>query len=179
MQVGRGYGLISMALVAVYQSLKFIVQDLPDAFRAGGELLPTSLASRVEFQAHDIFKRNPAKGADVFYLRHILHDWPNTHAILIIKTLVPSLKNGARTLVSDSVIPPPGVLDGQDEKVARYLDMQMLVLYNARERTEEDFVKLFKQADSRLQYQRVWRKGESVTATNILEAIFMVNNEII
>ena len=38
--------------------------------------------------------------------------------------------------------------------------MQMLVLHNAREQTEEDF----KQANPRLQYQRVWRKGESMAA---------------
>ena len=43
-------------------------QDLPDAIRAGGEVLLTSLASRVDFQAHDIFMENPAKGADAFYL---------------------------------------------------------------------------------------------------------------
>ena len=176
MQVGGGNGHISIELAAVYPSLKLIVQDLPDAIRAGEESLPRSLASRVEFQAHDMFKENPAKGADVFYLRHILHDWPDTHAILILRALVPSLKNGARILVSDSVIPPPGVLDGQDEKFVRYLDMQMLVMHNARERTEEDFVKLFKQADPRLQYQRVWCKGESVAASNILEAIFMDDN---
>ena len=43
-----------------------------------------------------MFKENPAKGADVFYMRHILHDWPDTHAVLISKALFPSLKNGAR-----------------------------------------------------------------------------------
>ncbi|KAM0801861.1 hypothetical protein BDR22DRAFT_804421, partial [Usnea florida] len=55
---------------------------------------------RVEFQARDMFKENPAKGADVFYLRHILHGWPDTHNVLILKALVPSLKNGARIFVS-------------------------------------------------------------------------------
>ena len=174
MQVGSGNGHISMALTAVYPSLKFIGQNLPDAIRAGGKILPPSLASRVQFQVHDIFTDNPAKGADVFYLRHVLHDWPDTYAVLILKALVQSLKNGARILVSNSVIPPPGVLDGQNENIVRYLDMQMLVLYNARERTE--WIKFFKYADSRSQYQRIWRKGESVAASSILEAIDMDDN---
>ena len=178
LQVGGGNGHISIALAAAYPSLSFIVQDLPEAIRAGEKSLPTSVASRIEFQEHDIFKENPAKGAEVFYLRHILHDWPDSHAVLILKALVPSLKSGARILVSDSVIPPPGILDGQDEKFVRYLDMQMMVLHNARERTEEDFKGLFKQADPRLQYQCIWRKGESVAASTILEALFVDDNAV-
>lgn len=126
-----------------------------------------------------MFQVNPAKGADVFYLRHILHDWPDSHAVLILKALVPSMRSGARILVSDSVIPPPGVLDGQDEKFVRYLDMQMLVLHDARERTEKDFKGFFKQADPRLQYQRVWLKGESVAASTILEALFVDDNAVL
>ena len=103
----------------------------------------------------------------------MLHDWPDSHALLILKALVPALKNGARILVSDSVIPPAGVLNAQDEKFVRYLDMQMLVLHNARERSEEDFKNLFEQADPRIKYQRVWRKGESFAASTILEAKFV------
>lgn len=55
--------------------------------------------------------------------------------------------------------------------------MQMLIRRNARERTEEDFKELFKelfkQADPHLQYQHVWRKGGSVAASTILEALFV------
>lgn len=138
----------------------------------GKSTLSADLAGRVQFQAHDMFTNNPVSGAAVYYLRHILHDWPDSHAVLILKALVPALKHGSRILVSDSVIPPPGVLHGQDEKFVRYLDLQMMVLHNARERTEEDFKSLFEQADPRLKYQRVWRKGESVAASTILEAKF-------
>ncbi|KAG8532388.1 uncharacterized protein KY384_002873 [Bacidia gigantensis] len=171
--VGGGNGHISVALAQAYPDLKLVVQDLADAVQSGADTLPSSLSDRVSFQAHDMFTVNPVDGAAVYYLRHILHDWPDSHALLILKALVPVLKNGARVLVSDSVIPPPGVLHGQDEKFVRYLDMQMMVLHNARERTEEDFRRLFEQADARLRFQRVWRKGESVAASNILEAKFI------
>ena len=149
-----------------------MVQDLPDAVAGGAESLPAPLATRIQFQAHDMFSTNPVSGADVYYLRHILHDWPDSHAVLILQALVPALKHGSRILVSDSVIPSPGVLNKQDEKFVRYLDMQMMVLHNARERSEEDFKHLFEQADPRLRFQRVWRKGESFAASTILEARF-------
>ena len=170
--VGGGNGHISIALAKAYPSLKFVVQDLPDAVNAGKASLAPALASRVEFQCHDMFNPNPVHGAEVYYLRHILHDWPDSHAILILKALIPALKAGNRILVSDSVIPPPGVLHPQDEKLVRYLDMQMMVLHNARERTEEDFANLFQQADKRLKLQKVWRKGESMAASTIIEAQF-------
>lgn len=48
------------------------------------------------------------------------------------------------------------------------MDMQMLILHNARERTQEDFKEVFKQADPHLRYQHVWRKGGSVAASTIL-----------
>lgn len=56
--------------------------------------------------------------------------------------------------------------------------MQMLILHNARERTEEDFKELFKQADPHLRYQHVWRKGGSVAASTILEALFVDDNAV-
>ncbi|KAL8790012.1 MAG: hypothetical protein Q9195_006561 [Heterodermia aff. obscurata] len=171
--VGGGNGHISIALAEAYPSLKLVVQDLPDAVNAGKLSLPSSLASRVEFQAHDMFNVNPVQGAEVYYLRHILHDWPDSHAILILRALVPALRPGSKVLVSDSVIPPAGVLHPQDEKWVRYLDMQMMVLHNARERTEEDFANLFQQADKRLVLEKVWRKGESAAASTMVEAQFL------
>ena len=146
---------------------------MQDAVQAGAASLPSSLVERVRFDAHDIFTVNPVAGAAVYYLRHVLHDWPDSHAVKILKALVPALRTGARVLVSDSVIPPPGVLHGQDEKFVRYLDLQMMVLHNARERTEEDFKTLFEWADPRLRFQRVWRRGESFAASTILEARFL------
>lgn len=45
----------------------------------------------------------------------------------------------------------------------------MMVLHNARERTEDDWAALFKTADPRLKLQKVWRKGESIAASTIIE----------
>lgn len=119
-----------------------------------------------------MFTPQPVHGADVYYLRHILHDWPDEFAVKIIANLVPALKDGARILISDSVIPEPGMLHGADEKFVRYLDMQMMVLHNARERTEEDFAEILRQADARLKLIKVWKKGESVAASTMIEAQF-------
>lgn len=172
-EVGGGNGHVSVVLADAYPSLKFVVQDFADAVNAGAAALPPSLDSRVTFQEHNIFETNPIKHADAYYLRHILHDWPDKEAVLILKALVPSLKDGSRILISDTVIPPPGELKGLDEKFVRYIDMQMMVLHNSRERTEEDFKEIFHKADPRLELYKVWRKGpSSVHGSTLLEVRF-------
>ena len=95
-----------------------------------------------------LFKENPARRRRRLLLSAHLARLAqfHSHAILILKALVPSLKSGTRILVSDSVNPPPGVLGGQYEKLVRNLDMRMSVMHDARGQTEEDCKELFKQA---------------------------------
>jgi hypothetical protein len=51
--------------------------------------------------------------------------------------------------------------------------MQMLVLHNARERTEEDFAQLLERADSRLKIKKVWRNGLDAAASTMVEAVLV------
>lgn len=83
------------------------------------EQVPAEVASRVSFQAHDMFEMQPIADAGVYYLRHVLHDWPDHFAVKILQNLIPKMQAHSRILVSDSVIPPPGVLHGLDEKLVR------------------------------------------------------------
>lgn len=55
---------------------------------------------------------------------------------------------------------------------ARYLDMQMMVLHNARERTVEDFRHLFAEADSRFRVEKIWTKGSDPLADTMVEALY-------
>jgi hypothetical protein len=169
--LGGGNGHVSVALAQQYPHLSFIVQDLEVAVNAGRESLPASLEERVQFEAHDMFNDQTRQDVDVFYLRHILHDWPDHYAVEIIKKLVPALKKGSKVLVSDSVIPPPQHLHGLHEKFVRYLDMQMMVLHNARERTEGDFALIFARADPRLKLRKVWKTGHDAGAGTMIEAV--------
>jgi hypothetical protein len=171
--LGGGNGHVSVALAQQYPKLNFIVQDLEVAVNAGKKTLPEDLAERVKFEAHDMFQDQTQKDIDVFYLRHILHDWPDDYAVDIIKRIVPALKQGSKILVSDSVIPPPEHLHGFHEKFVRYLDMQMMVLHNARERTEEDFATIFARADPRLELKKVWKTGHDAGAGTLIEVVLV------
>lgn len=57
---------------------KFIVQDHEIVAAQGREEYPKELSHKIEFQGNDFFKGQPVKGADIYYLRHILHDHPDS-----------------------------------------------------------------------------------------------------
>ncbi|KAL2796211.1 S-adenosyl-L-methionine-dependent methyltransferase [Aspergillus keveii] len=169
--VGGGNGHVSIALAEAYPKLSFIVQDLDGAITSGTASLPASLQDRITFEVHDMFTPQTHQGIEIFYLRHILHDWPDDWAVKILKNLVPALKPSSRIIISDSVIPPPEQLHGLHERFVRYLDLQMMVLHNARERTEGDFAELLRRADERLRIKKVWRGGHDEVAGTIVEAV--------
>ena len=64
----------------------------------------------------------------------------------ILKNLVPALKPGARIVINDHCLREPGQENPWDEGIMRRMDMVMLTLLNAQERTEAEFRDLFKAA---------------------------------
>ncbi|KAL2802402.1 S-adenosyl-L-methionine-dependent methyltransferase [Aspergillus granulosus] len=171
--VGGGNGHVSIALAEAYSNLSFIVQDLDAAITSGAASLPAPLQDRIHFEVHDMFEPQTRQEIDIFYLRHILHDWPDHYAVKILKNLVPAMKSSSRIIISDSVIPPPDQLHGLHERFVRYLDIQMMVLHNARERTEGDFAELLRRADPRLKIKKIWRGGHDAAAGTIVEAVIV------
>lgn len=83
----------------------------------------------------------------VFYFRWIMHNYSTPYAVKILKNLVPALKPGARIIINDHCLREPGQENPWDEKIMRRMDMVMLALLNAQERTEAEFKELFRMAD--------------------------------
>ncbi len=116
--VGGSYGHASIAIAEVAPELKLVVQDLPQIISQAKTDLPEKMKERVSFMAHDFFTPQPIE-ADVYFLRFILHDYPDKYAALILQNLVPVLKNGSRLIIVDSVLPPPGVAPSSEERLMR------------------------------------------------------------
>lgn len=97
--VGGGQGAVSRALADATANIKFLVQDLAGTVSDGDNDLPERLKERVEFVEHDFFKEQSVKGANVYFMRWILHDWSDKYAEKILKCLVPAMKEGTRVLL--------------------------------------------------------------------------------
>ncbi|KAL2005746.1 hypothetical protein VTN00DRAFT_10239 [Thermoascus crustaceus] len=153
--VGGSKGNVSVLLAQSYPNLRFIVQDLPDMIAGVEETLPVDIQGRVEFQAHDFFTEQPVK-ADVYLLRNVFHNWSDSHAIRILKAMVPALKPGARIVINDYLLPEPGTMSPMKERAVRDMDMIMLTLFNAREREKADWTDLLRKADPRFKNTKIW-----------------------
>jgi hypothetical protein len=148
---------------------------MPTVEQAFQDYVPTELNSRVSFQAHDFF--NPQTvAADVYFLKGVLHDWPDKYAINIIRALLPAMRPGARIIIYETCLQPQYNSKGEKtmplpiERMMTTLDLQMLVTLNAKERTVDEWESLFLKADQRLKLASV--KTFPGTAWGLIEVVF-------
>lgn len=84
-----------MALATAFPTLKIVVQDLPEVVASGASRLatePETVRSRITSQAHNFFSPQPVRGADVYLMRMILHEWQFTEALAIVRNVVQAMK---------------------------------------------------------------------------------------
>ncbi len=112
--VGGSNGAFAASLAEKYELLNVVVQDLPDVIASAHVN-----SARVTLQVHDFFTPQPVHGADIYFLRQILHDWPDAFAMQILQGLVPALKPGARVIINDHCLPAPGTTSRLEEWQAR------------------------------------------------------------
>ncbi|KAF4335840.1 sterigmatocystin 7-O-methyltransferase precursor [Fusarium beomiforme] len=170
--IGGSHGFVCVDLAKKWNKMKFVVQDLAKTISSAPEPIcaDEGVAQRICLQVHDFFTEQPVKGADVYYFRWILHNYSTPYAIKILKNLVPALKPGARVIINDHCLREPGAENYWDEKIMRSMDLLMLTLLNAQERTEKEFEELFKSADERFVFKGV-RRPEGCRMS-IIEAVW-------
>ncbi|PWY71774.1 S-adenosyl-L-methionine-dependent methyltransferase [Aspergillus sclerotioniger CBS 115572] len=153
--VGGSTGTSSLALAESYPHLHFIVQDLPANTETGKQMaqtLTSELSARLTFQAHDFTKPQPVRGADVYLLRMILHDWPDREAARILGNIASAMedkKSTSRLVIMDTVLPTPGSAPVSVERIVRARDLTMMQAFNSKERELDDWRDLLTAADAR------------------------------
>jgi O-methyltransferase domain len=111
---------------------------------AAAYLEGAGVVDRCERMSGDFFASLPP-GADLYMLRHIIHDWDDKRSIAILRSCVQAMAPDSKTLVIESVIEP-----GNEPSPAKFLDLVMLVMNGGRERTAEEYKRLFTAAGLRL-----------------------------
>ncbi|KAF2464342.1 putative O-methyltransferase [Lindgomyces ingoldianus] len=167
--LGGGQGHVSVHLARTFTHLHFVVQDMAAVVDGMGEKIPEDVQDRVKITAHDMFTKQPIKGAGVYLLRYILHDWPDKYCVEVLRHLTAAMKKGAKVVVQDHLLPEPGTLPLLQEMQIRSMDAIMLSLFNSREREVDDWQNLFNQADGRFGGFRATRVKEN-PSTGIIVA---------
>ena len=123
------------------------------------------LNGRVVFQQHDFFKPQPVHDAAAFLIRQCLHNLNDADCIKVIRAIVPALEKcqkGTPLLINDIIMPKNGTTTRYEEHHLRQVDFCMLVALGAKERTEQEFGDLLRNADPRLEIVKVYNNPMGV-----------------
>ncbi|KGO69934.1 O-methyltransferase, family 2 [Penicillium italicum] len=162
--VGGGSGHISIFLATEFPELSFVVQDVNTVMLEEGPRRADFplVQDRVSFMQYSFYEPQPVTDAGLFFLRQVIHNYPDDVCVKIFKSFVPAMEKcsaGTSLLINDMLLPPPNVEPKVDEHLLRQLDIHMLDGYAAKQRTLDDFVQLLKEADSRFEVVKVHGKG--------------------
>jgi hypothetical protein len=98
--VGGGVGHVGVWISEfVKPGVKIIIQDRPSVIEQGKAIH----GHIVELQPHNFFEPQPIKGATVYYLRLILHDWPDSICKTILGHIVDAMSEKSKLLIFDAV----------------------------------------------------------------------------
>ena len=134
--VGGGRGVLLAAILRT-TDLDAVLFDRPAAVEAARAFL----GERASCVVGDFFESVPA-GADAYLLSRVLHDWDDEDALRILRVCREAMSADARLLVVDAILPERAV----DQPFAIRMDLHMLLMLGARERTEAEFRALLARA---------------------------------
>jgi hypothetical protein len=133
--VGGGQGILLKAILAANPHLRGVLYDQASVVQ--GHVL-ADMQERVQIQTGDFFERVPR--ADVLLLKSVLHDWSDDKCRVILGHCRQAMQPSSRLLVIDIVMASP------PDFMATFYDLHMQVLLGGRERTENEFRRLLKEA---------------------------------
>jgi SAM-dependent methyltransferase len=135
---GGGHGALIAAILRAHPALRGVLFDMPHVVAGALPALEAAgVADRCERVGGDFFTP-PLPAGDLYTLRQIIHDWDDERAVAILRNCAQALAPGGKVLIIESVIPP-----GNGPSPVKFLDLQMLVMNGGRQRTEEEYRKLY------------------------------------
>jgi hypothetical protein len=143
--VGGGKGALLAAILAANPALRGILFDQPHVVADAKDLLERAgVADRCEVVDGDFFKAVPG-GADAYLLKSIIHDWDDASAIEILRKCRAAMADSGRLLLVER-----GIRPANEPDPAKFIDLMILVMLGGRERTAEEYERLYIEAGFKL-----------------------------
>ncbi|PWY92985.1 S-adenosyl-L-methionine-dependent methyltransferase [Aspergillus sclerotioniger CBS 115572] len=139
---------------------RLIVQDLPKII----EDITEPLLEGIEAIGYNMFDPQPVRGAKAYYLRTVLHDWPDKQALQALARVREAMAADSVLLINENVLPESGV-----SGFSASMDI-IMEIYGALERTEKQWLQLLDQAGFKV--VKVWRSDfQGVGSNALFEAV--------
>jgi C-methyltransferase len=141
--IGGGGGRLLREVLERNPTTRGVLFDLESVLRGVDTALAYGgrLADRVELVAGDFRESVPVK-ADLYLIKQVLHNWDDETAVGVLSNIVASAPAGARVVAMELAIGDGGPL----ETVHTSMDLLMLLFLDGKERTEREFLGLFRRA---------------------------------
>lgn len=127
-----------------------ILQDLPDVVK------DLQVHRTISIQGYDFFTPQPVKGAAVYFMHNVLHDWPDELATTILQHVASAMEKGySKLLIHESLI-------SNIKPLARVTtsDITVMACLAAKERSESEWGQIIQ--NSGLRILKIWRPPQSV-----------------
>lgn len=160
--IGGGVGHDITAFKKRFPNLpgQLIVQDLPQVVDTVKEPLPEGITAI----GYNMFEKQPIIGARAYYMRTVLHDFPDKQALDSLARIRDAMTEDSVLFIHEHTMP-----DGLDvPAIAATLDIHMMEIFSSLERTEKEWVTLLENAG--FQVVNIWKEGSVGQSTALFEA---------
>jgi hypothetical protein len=139
--VGGGRGALLAAVLKANPRLRGVLFDAPHVVAGAQSTLETQgVTDRCEVVGGDFFESLPT-GGDAYMLKWILVSWDDEQSVTILQNCRHAMGSQGRLLVIERIIPP-----GNEPFFGKLADLNLLVMYKGRHRTEREYRSLFARA---------------------------------
>lgn len=147
--VGGGLGLTLATLLSRWPHLRGTLIDRPQVLEQAQALFhKRSLEDRCAFSSIN-FLEEPPPQADVYLVKHVLHNWGHDQAVRLLKNCRAAGGAKSHLLVIEGILPP-----GTTKHMSRLMDLQMMMLFGqGKTRTKKEFKQLFLNGGWRMQHK--------------------------
>ncbi len=143
--LGGGHGALLAHILEKNTQASGVLFDAPSVVAsATGAIDALVNQGRSEIVGGNFFETVP-NGGDAYVLKYIIHDWDDEQAIVILKNCRQAMAENGRVLLVEMVIPA-----GNAPSAGKFLDLEMLLYFHSRERTEAEYRDLLEQAGLKL-----------------------------
>ncbi|KAL4926436.1 S-adenosyl-L-methionine-dependent methyltransferase [Aspergillus undulatus] len=158
---GKGHNIQLLLDYVPDLQAELTLQDLPEVL---GDR-PAHVDASIRQMPHNFFDPQPIRGADIYALTRVLHNWPDKECQKILGHIAAAMTPESILLIGDKVFPAGAAELTPGDIMA---DMSMMMLFGGMERTESQFRELL--LSTGLELVTIWRsKGPSKNNEGLLE----------
>jgi precorrin-6B methylase 2 len=140
--IGGGHGSLLCHVLTKYDRLRATLFDSEHVVeRATANIESYGLKERINIFEGNFFEKVP-EGADLYIMKHIIHDWNDEDSIKILKNINKAMHTGSKLLLIEAIIK-----NDNRYSFGKMIDILMLVITkDGRERTLNEFKVLFEKS---------------------------------